>query len=85
MHGVFEERVAEARKNEGRLLSGEDRLVPLPNWVDFARRCWPHKTAAHLAAIGRCDEHTAKRWLSGEYEPPQAVALVLINKLFERG
>ena len=85
MRAVMEERVAEAREIQGRILSGRDKIVPPPNWVDFARRHWPHKTAAHLASIGGKDERTAKRWMAGEFEPPNSVMLALINKLFERG
>lgn len=85
MRTVYEERAGEARAIEGRILSGRDKIVPPPNWVESARRWWPHKTAAHLAAIAGNDERTAKRWMAGEFEPPQAVALALIAKLFERG
>jgi len=85
MRTVYEREIANARAIEGQLLSGGDKIVPPPNWVESAKRWWPHKTAAHLAAIGGQDERTAKRWLTGEYDPPQAVALALIAKLFARG
>ena len=84
MRTVYEERVAEATQIQGRLLSGRDTIVPPPLWTDFARLCWPEKTAAHLAVLGGKDERTAKRWLSGEYEPPMAVVVALFNKIFER-
>jgi hypothetical protein len=85
MQSVYEARASEATKIEGQLSSGGDKIVPPPNWVAFARHCWPHKTAFHLADIGKSNERTAKRWLSGEFEPPNAVMVVLIGKLFERG
>lgn len=84
MLSEYERRLAEASEIEGRILRGEDKIVPPPLWVDFARRCWPDKTAAHLASIAGRDERTAKRWLSGEFEPPNVIMLVLISKLFER-
>jgi hypothetical protein len=84
MRTNYEERVAEARQIEGQLSSGSDKIVPPPNWAWFARHCWPHKTAFHLADIGNSNERTAKRWLAGEFEPPNAVMVVLIQKLFER-
>lgn len=83
MRSTYEERVAEARAIEGQLLLGEDKIVPLPNWVWFARHLWPTKTAANLASIAGKDERTAKRWLSGEFEPPKAVLAYLVGKLFE--
>jgi hypothetical protein len=84
MHGTLTQRIHEAREIQGRLLRGEDKIVPPPNWVWFARHLWPTKTAAHLAAIANKDERTAKRWLAGEFEPPGVVMAALIAKLFER-
>jgi hypothetical protein len=85
MLSVSERQIAEARAIEGHIVSGGDKIVPPPNWVWFARRCWPEKTAAHLATIAQRDERTAKRWLSGEFEPPNAVMSAIIAKLFEHG
>jgi hypothetical protein len=56
----------------------------VPKFGDVCRLLWPRNTAAHIAAIGKRDERTAKRWLSGEYEPPVAVLLAVVNKMFER-
>lgn len=81
---VYEQRVSDARAIEGRLSSASDKIVPAQNWAWFARHCWPNKTACHLAAIGNSNERTAKRWLAGEFEPPNAVMCALISKLFER-
>jgi hypothetical protein len=84
MHGSLPVLTRYARETEGRILSGEDKIVPPPNWVWFARHLWPTKTAAHLAAIANKDERTAKRWLAGEFEPPGVVMAALIAKLYER-
>ena len=85
MRAVYEERVAEARKIEGQLLSGRDILVPPTLFGPVCRLIWPEKAAANLAAISGKDERTAKRWLSSEYDPPLHVALAVFNKIFERG
>lgn len=84
MRSVYEERVAEARAIEGHVISGRDTYVPQPKFGDVCRVLWPDKTAAHIASIGGRDERTAKRWLSGEYEPPASVVAAIINKMFER-
>ena len=80
MRAVYEERVAEARAIEGQLSAGGDSFV-IPEWVWWARHCFPEKTAAHLASIAGKDERTAKRWLSGEFEPPNVVMFALIARL----
>lgn len=85
MRTVYEREIAGARAIEGQISAGYAKIVPPPKWVAFARLCWPDKTAFHLAAIGQSNERTAKRWLSGEFEPPNAVMCALIAKLFERG
>ena len=85
MRGNYERQVAEQIEIQGHVASGKDTLVPPPNWVDCAKRWWPFKTAAHLAAIGGYDERTAKRWLSGEYDPPLPVTVALMQKFLGRG
>jgi hypothetical protein len=84
MRTHYEEEIATATKLQGRFSTGDDKIVPPQNWAWFARHCWPDKCAATLASIGKRDERTAKRWLSGEFEPPNAVMVALIQKLFER-
>lgn len=84
MRAAYEERLAEATEIQGRMSSGRDTFVRAPYWTAFARHIWSEKTAAHLAAIAGRDERTAKRWLSGEYEPPHAVYAELFKKLGER-
>lgn len=85
MYGVLRGRPSVASEMQGQFVPDRDKIVPPPNWVWFARHCWPEKTAAHLASIAGKDERTGKRWLSGEFEPPNVVVAALIAKLFERG
>lgn len=49
-----------------------------------AKVLWPHKTAAHVAAIADCDERTAKRYLAGEFEPPLRVVLAMVDETFRK-
>ena len=83
MQSTYERKAAEAREIEGRILSGADRIVRAPNWVAWAKTCWPDKTDCALAVISGRDPRTARRWLSGEFEPPQAVWRAMLDKLFE--
>ena len=83
MHGSLQKRVAEAREIEGRIVSGADKIVQPPKWTEWARICWPDKTDVELALVAKRDPRTARRWLSGEFEPPQAVWAALIGKLLE--
>lgn len=73
-----------ATEIRGRSLQHGDEIVPPPKFGDVCRLLWPHKTAAIIAAIGKRDERTAKRWLAGEFEPPIAVVLAVMDKMFER-
>jgi hypothetical protein len=84
MQSTYERRISEATKIEGQFLSGSDKIVPVPKWIWFARFCWPLKTAATIADIAGKDERTAKRWLSGEFEPPGVVMAALIAELYKR-
>jgi hypothetical protein len=61
-----------------------DTVVPPLKFAAVARLLWPIKTAAHLASIAGKDERTAKRWLSGEYEPPARVIAAVIIAITER-
>lgn len=85
MHGVSTARIAEQKEIEGRILSGRDKIVRQPKFHAVCRVLWPNeKIAATLADISGRDERTAKRWLSGEFEPPISVVMAVINKIFER-
>lgn len=81
MRTVYEERAAEARKIQGQLSTGRDVFVPPPKFSIVARALWPDKTAAHLATISKRDERTAKRWLSGEFEPPNCIIAAIVMEI----
>ena len=82
MHGVSTQRIAEAREIEGRILRGRDIFVRTTKFAQVANVLWPVKTAACLASISGRDERTAKRWLSGEFEPPISVVLAVNAEIF---
>lgn len=85
MRTVYEERVAETRAIEGRITSGRDVFVRTTKFHRVCKALWPdEKIAAKLAAIGKRDERTAKRWLAGEFEPPINVALYVFDEIFKR-
>ena len=66
----------------GHVLPPGAKIVPPSNFGPVCKLLWPFKTAAELAAIAGRDERTAKRWLSGEFEPPVIVVTAVINKIF---
>jgi hypothetical protein len=70
----------QARKSRGQESHRGDKLVPR-RFSAVAKVLWPVKTAACLAAIAKCDERHAKRFLSGEYEPPLSVVLAVIHEM----
>lgn len=82
MRSVYERQVAEARVIEGQIRAGQDKIVTR-KFGAVARVLWPFKTAAHVASIASCDERTAKRWLSGEFEPPVSVVLAVMDETFK--
>ncbi len=69
---------------QGRYVQTRDICAPPYKWAAFARHCWPLKTAAHIAALAKKDERTAKRWLAGEFEPPSVVLLALLGEMLKR-
>ena len=83
MRSTYEGSRTEQIEIQGRIVQGRDKIVPPPPWTWWARHLWPEKTAANLAAIANKDERTAKRWLSGEFEPPICVVRVLFDRMFE--
>ena len=82
MRSVYEARAGEAREIERRICQGTDRIVSRM-FGPVCKLLWPHKTAAHVAALGKRDERTAARWLSGEHEPPVIVVLGVMSKMLE--
>ncbi len=81
MSGVLADRVAEAREIERRLCQGTDEIVR-SEFPAVAKLLWPHKTAACLASIAKCEERSAWRWLSGEHEPPISIVLAVNQKIW---
>ena len=84
MHGVLRGSPSVASEMQGRFMPGRDTVVPPLKFAIVARVLWPEKTAAHLASIAGKDERTAKRWLSGEYEPPGVVIAAVILEILKR-
>ena len=85
MRTVYEREIANAREIEGRITSGRDVFVHTTKFARVCKVLWPdEKIAPLLAAIGKRDERTAKRWLAGEFEPPIAVAMYVFNEIFKR-
>lgn len=84
MRHVYGNAFATTNEMQGQYVQGRDICVPPFKWAAFARHCWPHKTAAHLAALAGKDERTAKRWLAGEFDLPNQVLLALIAELLKR-
>jgi hypothetical protein len=69
----------EAIKSQGHAKQDGDMLVPR-RFSAVAKVLWPNKTAACLAAIAKCDERHAKRYLSGQYEPPLSIVLAMLHE-----
>jgi hypothetical protein len=65
----------------GRSRPKQDKIVPRKKFGAVARLLWPRNTAANLAAIGKTDERTGKRWLRGEHEPPISVVIACIQEM----
>lgn len=70
-------------ENEGQFCPGVDRIVRR-KFGDVARVIWPSCTDAHLAAIAKVDVRTARRWISGEFEPPAIVIAAIIVEITKR-
>ena len=83
MHGPFGNPEAVSTEIQGRCVPGREVLVTT-RFPAVARVLWPYKTAAHLASIADRDERTAKRWLSGEFEPPNCIIAAIIVEITRR-
>ena len=83
MRTPYERQVAEQRKIAGQIQAGGDVIVTR-KFGAVARVLWPFKTAANLAVIAGVEERTAKRWLSGEFEPPGIVIAAVIVEITKR-
>jgi len=83
MRSLYEEKLANAREIEGQIRDQGGKIVTR-KFGGVARYLWPHKTAAHLAAIANSNERTAKRWLAGEFEPPGVVLAAILVEITKR-
>lgn len=83
MEGSFGNSARVAREIQGQFRPGVDKIATR-KFGAVAKVLWPDKTAAHIAAIAGADERTAKRWLSGEYEPPICVVLAVVDETFSK-
>ena len=84
MRSQFGNPTATAIEIGGHYVPERDTLVPPLKFAAVARLLWPNKTAAHLANIAGQSERMAKRWLSGEYEPPASVLAAVIVEITRR-
>lgn len=79
----YERGIREQIEIAGRLSAGRDVFVR-PKLKELIELLWPgEKPAALLAAIGKRDERTAKRWLAGEFEVPLSVARAISDKVYQ--
>lgn len=81
MRSMYGNPNATSNEIQGTFVPGRDKIVPVPEFGNVCRLLWTKNTAAHLAAIGKRDERTAKRWLAGEFEPPFIVVNAVVNKI----
>jgi hypothetical protein len=81
MRSVYEQKLATASENARQIRQGTAKIVSR-KFGPVAKLLWPHKTAAHLAAIAKSNERTAARWLSGEFDPPISVVLAMNHEIF---
>lgn len=65
----------------GALVESRDERVRKELFGQVARIIWPHKTAAHLAAVGGANERTAARWLKGSHPPPASVIVAMLSEI----
>lgn len=84
MHGRYGNPNEVRREIQGRFSADRDKIVPPYKFPAVCRLLWPEKTAVHLAAISGREDRTAKRWLTGEYEPPVSVVLAVMQEMFKR-
>ena len=83
MHSPFGNSRVVANEIGGQFEAGRDKIVTR-KFGPVAKVLWPDKTAAHIAAIAGVEERTAKRWLSGEFEPPGIVIAAVIVEITKR-
>lgn len=72
-----------AREIDGHFRPGTDKIVRR-KFGPVAKVLWPQNTEAHVAAIADVDVRTARRWLSGEFEPPGIVIAAVVVEITKR-
>jgi hypothetical protein len=82
MSALFGNREVVAREIGGQFRPGVDKIVRR-KFGAVAKVLWPENTEAHVASIAKVDVRTARRWLSGEYEPPICVAQAVLEETFK--
>jgi hypothetical protein len=65
---------------DGQFRPGTDKIVSR-KFGAVAKVLWPHKTAAHIAAIGKISERHAARIIAGEFEAPAAILAAVIVEI----
>ena len=83
MRTQFGNPVATAIEIQGQFRPGKDKIVRR-KFGAVAKVLWPVNTDAHVASIADADVRTARRWLSGEYEPPAIVIAAVIVEITKR-
>jgi hypothetical protein len=81
MHGSFGNSDAVASEIGGRFRPGLDRIVQRRVFGAVCKIVWPENTEAHVAAIGKRDVRTARRWMSGEIAPPSILIAAINNAI----
>lgn len=83
MHGSFGNPEVVAREIGGHFRPGQDKIVRRL-FGPVCKLIWPVNTEAHVASLAKVDVRTARRWLSGEYDPPPIFGAIILNEIFKR-
>lgn len=81
MRSTFGNSAVVAREIQGQFSPERDRLVPPRKFGLFARALWPEKAAFQIAAICKCSERQAKRYLSGEDAVPYIMERYILDQM----
>ncbi len=69
------------REIGGHFRPGTDKIVSRKFGL-VAKALWPDKTAFHVAAICKCEERHAKRYIDGEYPVPYAMLRAVFDAIY---